>query len=87
MTDAKLNRELSGEVISAVNDKTIVVVIKRREKHKLLGKYITRSTKIHAHDEKNVCGVGDQVIIQECRPYSKKKSWKLSKLVLKAAAR
>lgn len=84
MTEQKLSRELSGTVVSASSNKTIVVLIKRRVKHSLLGKFISRSTKIHAHDEKNICGVGDTVAIRESRPYSKMKSWELAKVVKKA---
>lgn len=81
----KTNRGLVGIVVSAANDKTIVVKIDRREKHPLLGKYITKSSKIHAHDEKNVCNVGDQVNIREGRPRSKMKSWELASIIVKAA--
>ena len=84
MTEQKLSRELSGAVVSATNNKTIVVLIKRRVKHSLLGKFISRSTKIHAHDENNICGVGDLVTIRESRPHSKMKSWELAKVVKKA---
>ena len=58
-------------------DKTVSVLIERRVKHPVYGKYITRSSKIHAHDEKNECGIGDLVTVQESRPISKLKSWKL----------
>jgi len=77
-------RELTGTVISTHNEKTIVVRVNRREKHPLLGKYITKSTKIHAHDAENSCHVGDSVVIRESRPYSKMKSWELANIVTKS---
>jgi small subunit ribosomal protein S17 len=80
----KLQRTLSGTVISNKMDKSIVVKIERRVKHALYGKYISRSTKLHAHDETNECNQGDTVIIEQCRPVSKTKSWKLVKVVVKA---
>ena len=76
-------RELTGKVIST-NTKTIVVRVNRREKHPLLGKYITKSTKIHAHDADNSCHVGDSVVIRESRPHSKMKSWELANIVTKS---
>ena len=76
-------RTLSGTVISSVNDKTIVVSVQRRFKHPLYGKYINRSSKIHAHDGENKCKLGDPVVIQECRPLSKKKSWRLLEVIEK----
>jgi|TARA_B110000459_G_C16624315_1_gene504046 small subunit ribosomal protein S17 len=79
-----LKRSLSGVVISDKANKTIVVEVKRRLKHALLGKYITASTKLHAHDEKNECEIGDSVLIQEGIPKSKKKSWYLAEIVRKA---
>lgn len=75
MTTNVLRRSLTGVVTSNKGDKTIVVRIKRRVMHPLLKKYITKSSKIHAHDENNVANMGDTVLIQECRPYSKMKSW------------
>ncbi|MCX2979425.1 30S ribosomal protein S17 [Halieaceae bacterium IMCC14734] len=70
-------RTVTGRVVSNKMDKTVSVLIERRVKHPVYGKYITRSSKIHAHDEKNECGVGDLVTVQESRPISKLKSWKL----------
>ena len=80
----KLTRTLVGEVTSKV-DKTIVVKVTRQEKDPLYGKYLKRSSKIHAHDEKNQCHEGDKVMIQECRPISKTKSWSLAKIIEKRA--
>ncbi|WP_417321140.1 30S ribosomal protein S17 [Emcibacter sp.] len=70
-------RILQGEVVSDKNDKTIVVLVERRFKHPLLKKVVRSSKKYHAHDEDNKCQVGDTVRIEECRPISKKKSWKV----------
>lgn len=77
----KSTRTVSGQVTSNKMDKTVVVTIKRLEKHALYGKYIRRSTKLHAHDADNECQMGDMVLIEQCRPYSKKKSWRLVKVL------
>jgi small subunit ribosomal protein S17 len=77
-------RSLSGLVVSDKMDKTITVMIERRVKHPLYKKYIGRRTKVHAHDENNECGQGDTVMIEECRPLSKSKSWRLVKVLEKA---
>ena len=74
-------RTISGRVISDKMDKTITVLIERKVKHPIYGKFIRRSTKVHAHDEKNMCKEGDTVLIQECRPMSKSKNWNLVKVV------
>ncbi len=68
-------RVLSGKVVSAKNDKTIVVEVTRRVRHKLYKKIIKRTKKYHAHDENNEHKIGDKVTIQECRPISKIKTW------------
>ncbi|MGL6261308.1 30S ribosomal protein S17 [Vibrio sp. WXL103] len=73
-----------GRVISNKGDKSIVVAIERMVKHPIYGKYVKRTTKLHAHDENNECGLGDTVEIRECRPLSKTKSWTLVKVVEKA---
>jgi small subunit ribosomal protein S17 len=62
-------------------DKTITVLIERKVKHPLYGKFIRRSTKVHAHDQDNVCKEGDTVLVAQCRPISKSKTWKLIKVV------
>ncbi len=77
----KRTRTVTGKVVSNKMDKTITVMIERRVKHPVYGKYITRSSKLHAHDEKNVCGMGDTVLIEETRPISKSKCWKLMEVV------
>ncbi len=81
----KIVRKITGKVISDKMDKTITVLVERRVKHALYGKYITRSTKLHAHDENNECKEGDVVAISESRPMSKTKTWMLQEIVEKAA--
>ena len=86
MADQENNvRTIIGKVVSDKMDKTITVLVERRVKHELYGKYITRSTKLHAHDENNDCNEGDTVAIVESRPMSKTKTWKLQAIVEKAA--
>lgn len=70
-------RVLHGRVLSSKMDKTVVVVINRCVKHALYGKFVKRTTKLHVHDEYNHANVGDLVLIKECRPVSKIKSWRL----------
>ncbi len=77
----KRTRVVTGKVVSNRMDKTITVLIERREKHPVYGKYMTRSSKIHAHDEDNQCGIGDTVTVAESRPISKSKTWKLVEVV------
>jgi len=79
-----LARTASGTVVSNKMDKTITVLVERRIKHPLYGKYIKRSKKIHAHDADNQCQEGDKVTIEETRPISKSKAWKLSSIDRKA---
>ena len=86
MTEQKLKRTLTGRVVSNKMDKSITVLIERRVKHPVYGKYITRSTKLHAHDENNVCKEGDVVTIAECRPISKTKAWAVVEVVETAAS-
>ena len=83
---AKLERSIIGEVISNKMDKTIVVMGERKVKHPLYGKFIRRSTKYHAHDADNECNIGDTVMIKECRPMTKTKTWILIKVVDKKAS-
>jgi len=75
------NRTLQGRVVSDKMDKTITVLVERRVKHPLYGKFVRRSTKVHAHDENNECQIGDVVVVEQCRPLSKTKTWKFIKLV------
>ncbi len=81
MTEAnKLVRTLTGKVVSDKMEKSVVVLIERRVKHPMYGKYISKSTKVKAHDENNECKMGDTVTISESRPLSKTKSWALVKI-------
>lgn len=80
-TDNKILRTKQGVIVSDKMDNTVTVLIERKEKHPIYGKYIKRSTKIHAHDEDNSFKMGDNVKITETRPYSKTKSWKVVGLV------
>ena len=84
MQQDKVQRTLTGSVTSNAMDKSITVMIERRIKHPVYGKYINRSTKLHVHDENNECGKGDLVVIEQCRPMSKTKSWKLVEIIEKA---
>lgn len=81
---AKLTRTLTGTVTSDKMDKTVTVLVERRVKHPLYGKYVVESKKYHAHDEANESGVGDKVEIAETRPLSKTKSWKVTRILEKA---
>ncbi|RMG58011.1 MAG: 30S ribosomal protein S17 [Gammaproteobacteria bacterium] len=81
---SKIERTQIGRVVSDRMDKTITVMIERRVKHPLYGKFIRRSTKLHVHDENNECKAGDTVEIKECRPMSKTKSWTLVRVVERA---
>ncbi len=81
---AKAPRTLTGRVISDKMDRTITVLVERRVKHPVYEKYIRRSTKFHVHDEGNECHEGDMVAIEECRPLSKTKAWRLSRIVERA---
>ncbi len=81
----KSARRIIGRVVSDKMDKTITVLVERRVKHALYGKYLTRSSKLHAHDEQNQCKIGDMVAISESRPLSKTKTWMLQEVVEAAA--
>jgi len=81
---AKVVRALTGRVVSDKMNKTVTVLIERRVRHPLLGKIVTRSKKYHAHSENNEYKLGDLVMIEESRPISKTKAWKVTKLVAKA---
>jgi small subunit ribosomal protein S17 len=78
-------RTVTGRVISDKMDKSITVLVERKVAHPIYGKYVKRSTKLHAHDEQNECNMGDTVSIEECRPISKSKSWRLVKVLEKAS--
>ena len=77
-------RTVTGQVVSNKADKTITVLLERKVKHPIYGKFVKRSTKIHAHDEKNECGIGDTVRIMETKPISKNKCWRLVEIIEKA---
>ncbi|MBE9550229.1 MAG: 30S ribosomal protein S17 [Proteobacteria bacterium] len=80
----KVQQTQTGRVVSNKADKTVTVMLERKVKHPLYGKYIKRSTKVHAHDETNDCGEGDKVKIAQCRPLSKTKSWKVVEILERA---
>ena len=83
MTEQKI-RTVQGRVVSNKMDKTITVAVERKVKHPIYGKFIKRTTKLHAHDENNICQMGDVVSLRECRPLSKSKNWMLVDVVGKA---
>lgn len=81
-TDASnAKRTLTGRVVSNKMDKSITVLVERRVKHPKYGKFVRKSTKIHAHDDGNQCNEGDVVTIEECRPISKTKAWRLVEVI------
>ena len=79
-----LRKERIGVVTSDSMDKTVTVIVSRRVKHPMYGKFITYTTKLHAHDEKNVCNSGDTVKIMETRPISKTKVWRVIEILERA---
>jgi small subunit ribosomal protein S17 len=83
--ESKVIRTLTGQVVSDKMDKSAVVMVERKVRHPLYGKYIRRSTKLHVHDANNECRRGDTVTIQQCRPLSKTKSWTLLEVVERPA--
>ena len=82
--ERNLRKERTGVVVSDKMDKTVVVAVERKEKHPLYGKFVKKTTKFVAQDEKNECGVGDTVLIMETRPLSKTKNWRVVNIVEKA---
>ena len=84
MSEAANKRQLTGRVVSDRMKKTVTVLVERRMKHPLYGKFITRSQKYHAHDERSECKQGDLVLIEECRPLSRTKAWRVIQMVEKA---
>jgi len=78
-------RTVEGRVVSNKMQKTVTVLVERQVKHGLYGKYIKRSTKLHAHDEEGKCKEGDVVRVSECRPLSKTKNWRVVEIVTRAA--
>jgi len=83
----KVQRKLTGKVVSGAMNKSITVSVERLVKHPMYGKYIRRTSKLMAHDENNECNAGDVVIISECRPLSKNKSWRLESIVERTPSR
>lgn len=77
-------RTVQGRVVSNKMEKSITVAVERKVKHPIYGKFIKRTTKLHAHDETNQCNEGDVVTIRECRPLSKSKNWMLVEVITKA---
>lgn len=84
MSEANLGRTLTGKVVSDKMNKTITVLVERKVRHPLYGKIMVRTKKYHAHDESNEFHPGDLVVIEECRPLSKTKAWRVARLVEKA---
>ena len=85
MTEERNLRKVRvGRVVSDKMNKTVVVAIEDNVKHPIYGKIIKRTLKVHAHDEENVCGIGDKVEIMETRPLSKDKNWRLVRIIEKA---
>ncbi len=84
MGNRNLRKERIGVVVSDKMEKSIVVLVKRKVKHPIYGKFMNKSTKFIAHDEENNCNIGDTVKIMETRPLSKNKSWRLIEIVERA---
>ena len=84
METRNLRKERTGVVNSNKMDKSITVAIKWKEKHPIYGKFVNKTKKYHAHDEKNECGIGDTVKIMETRPLSKTKRWRLVQIIERA---
>jgi small subunit ribosomal protein S17 len=84
--ETKLKRTLVGRVVSNKMDKTVTVLVERKVKHPVYGKYVTKSTKLHAHDETNALNEGDMVEITETRPMSRTKTWAVLRVVQAAQA-
>jgi small subunit ribosomal protein S17 len=80
----KTHRQLTGRVVSDKMDKTVTVVVERQVMHPVIGKVVTRSKKYHAHNDNNDAKIGDRVLIEECKPLSKTKAWRVAKLVERA---
>ena len=81
-----VERVLTGKVVSNSRNKTIAVLVERKVRHPIYKKYIKRSTKVHAHDENNECGLGDVVRVSESKPFSKTKNWALVEVIEKSVS-
>lgn len=84
MENQHLRKERVGVVTSNLMEKSIVITVERKVKHEKYGKFIKKSTKFVAHDEKNDCNIGDTVRVRECRPLSKTKNWRLIEIIERA---
>jgi small subunit ribosomal protein S17 len=84
MAEAKTRRTLTGRIVSDKMQKTVTVLIERRVTHPLYGKVVTRSKRYHAHDENGEFHEGDLVTIEECRPISRSKAWRVVRLIEKS---
>ena len=82
--ERNLRKTRTGLVVSNKMEKSIVVTVERKVKHPIYGKFVKKTTKFMAHDEKNECGIGDTVLIQETRPLSKNKNWRLVQILERA---
>ena len=78
---AQIHRQLTGKVVSDKMDKTVTVLVERQVMHPVIGKVVRRTKKYHAHNEGNDAKLGDTVVIEECRPISKTKAWRVTRLV------
>jgi len=83
-TTEKTKRTLTGQVVSTKMQKTIAVLVERQVEHPIYKKYLRKSTKLLAHDENGECAEGDVVAIEECRPLSKRKAWRLQRVITRA---
>jgi len=81
---AKSQRQLTGTVVSDKMDKTVTVLVERQVMHPTIGKVVSRTKKYHAHNEGNDAKMGDKVVIEECRPISKTKAWKVARVAERA---
>ena len=84
MSERNLRKTRTGYVVSDKMDKTVVIAIKDNVKHPLYDKIIKKTVKLKAHDENNICGVGDRVLVMETRPLSKQKNWRVVEIIEKA---
>ncbi|UKJ07108.1 30S ribosomal protein S17 [Solitalea lacus] len=82
--ERNLRKVRIGKVVSNKMDKSVVVAVERKVKHPIYGKFIKKTTKFMAHDEKNECGIGDTISIMETRPLSKNKNWRLIEIIERA---
>ena len=83
METRNLRKERIGVVSSNKMEKSITVAVKWKEKHPIYGKFVSKTKKFHAHDEKNECNIGDKVLVMETRPFSREKRWRLIKILEK----